>query len=112
MFPLLEILVAKGVVSVAAPPTIAKTKSLFSRSPVPSPLLYTASLKVILNVLLSAFNVRSDIMGGALSYSLSELFDCDVLAGFPEESKTAFSFGEKTKVSLPSGMPSKFSFKL
>ena len=52
------------------------------------------------------------MIGGALSLSLIELFVCDVLAEFPDESNTASSKGENTRVSLPSGTPSNFNFKL
>ena len=73
VLPDLEILVGKGEVKTIVSPVTENTKSLFSRSPVPSPLLYTASVKSIDSALLFAANDNDLISGGDLSFSFKVL---------------------------------------
>ena len=112
VLPVLDILVGNGDVNTIVSPVTENTKSLFSRSPLPSPLLNTASEKSIDIVLLSAARDSDLISGGALSLSLSELKLCVVLALLPVESKIAPALGLKVKVSDPSAKPSSLIPKL
>ena len=68
MLPVFEMLDGVAALSFATPPVIDKAKSVFSRSPLPPPVLYAFSLRVIVAEELSLANVVWVIEGPLLSF--------------------------------------------
>ena len=83
-----------------------------SKAPLPSFLLYTASLKLASMVLLLDSRLNEEMVGAVLSFKFAVLLVCVVLATLPTESNMALSTGTTASTSLPSGVPDKLIPKI
>ena len=86
MLSLADILVGLVLASVAFPPVIEKAKSAVSKTPLPSFLLKTASLKITIILLLSDDGETDVSIGAFLSNNFTLLLFCVTLAGLPAPS--------------------------
>ena len=104
-FPSADMLLGVVLERVAVPPVKEKTKSFFSKLPLPLLVLNEASFNVTAIVLLSAAKATEEILGPARSFKVAVLLLWVVLAALYPPSKMALAAGFTVITSVPSAKP-------